>query len=75
VRGANVRSANGRKMAEMALAIGGRNDPGNVKGTNGKSHFVLGKGDGQASLKTNIQEDMRSGLLTHIMKCSSLSPR
>jgi hypothetical protein len=44
--------ANGRKMAEMAL--GSRSDPRNVKGTDGRSDFVLAKRDRMASLKANI---------------------
>jgi hypothetical protein len=44
--------ANGRKMAEMAL--GSRSDPRNVKGTDGRSDFVFGKGNGKTSLKANI---------------------
>jgi hypothetical protein len=41
-------------MAEVALGINGRSDPGNVQGTDGRSHFVLDKGDGKTSLKADI---------------------
>jgi hypothetical protein len=34
--------------------INGRNGSGNVKEINGRSYFVLDKGDGKAFLKTNI---------------------
>jgi hypothetical protein len=61
-------------MAEMALRKN-RSDPGNVKGTDGKGSFLLDKGEGRAPLKSNIQGDMRSGLLTWIIKNSILFPR
>jgi hypothetical protein len=41
-------------MAEMFLGTRDRNDPGNVKGTNGRSNFVLDKGDRKLFLKANI---------------------
>jgi hypothetical protein len=45
---------NSRKTAEVALGINGKNEPGNVKGTDGKSNLVLDKRDRNASLKKSI---------------------
>jgi hypothetical protein len=55
VRGTNVRGINGRnifgnKMAEMSLRKN-NHDPGNGKGTDGRSTFDLGKGDRKTSSK------------------------
>jgi hypothetical protein len=49
MRGTNVRGVNGG------------NGSGNVRGTDGRSDFVLDKGDRKASLKANIQGDRSSG--------------
>jgi hypothetical protein len=38
----------------MALGMNGKNDPRIIKGTNGRSNFVLDKGDRKTSLKENI---------------------
>jgi hypothetical protein len=52
--------ANGRKVAEIALGINDRSDPGNVKGTDGKSNFVLDKRDRKTSVRADISGDLRS---------------
>jgi hypothetical protein len=38
----------------MALGMHCKNEPGNVKGTDGKSNFVLGEKDKETFLKTTI---------------------
>jgi hypothetical protein len=59
-------------MTEKFLGTGYRNDPGNIKGTDGRSNFVLGKGNRRTPLKVKHLRNVRSDLFMQVVKRNSL---